>query len=426
MTAQESKRSEEQQREKLKWQTGAFLNGYVSCKVKRWYSFHKFLVERFLGYVPMVAAGGTLPEQQSTCAQVPQAPRPTPPVGQGLKMGQKIGASAAPEDGREIGERRSISVQEMVDAMPVVLFLHVVGCGEHVPGLEELVTSDAIVGSCSADVRKLLFRQHEGNHHTKMVRRRMREAMEALDSIGLLETTLAGETMPAPASAHSTADAGKHEQSADTSAAGGAEGGDPEGGGDSMECVKEKDATVHSATSFVVQRRVEVVFENEGGRNVTEGFVFDREEDIDNFWRTVAVKSRSHMQPGGLVKHECNDDYDSDEGESRGTVHGAGGRWARNAPLFEKFPMLKKRKTWSNLAFGDCTAVQREAVASMLARESMTAADQVPVALICAHASDWLCLPLHSPLASSGRLHGPLGALLIIRFALMALGAGLC
>jgi hypothetical protein len=113
------------------------------------------------------------------------------------------------------------------------------------------------------------------------------------------------------------------------------------------------------------------------GRPDIETFVFEREEDVDNFWRAVAVRSRSQMQ-GSLVKHERHDDGDSDDAGERkgfGAVLGAGGS---SVPLFERFPMLARRKTWSNLAFGDCSAAQRDSVTTLLKRQRMAAMDQVP------------------------------------------------
>jgi hypothetical protein len=270
--------------------------------------------------------------------------------------------------------------------MPVALFLHVVGCGEHVPGLEDLVLHQRTVGECSADVRKLLFRQHASSN-TKMVRHRIRDTLEALDTIGLTVTNLAGEPSQGGVSAGTAFNAVNAVTSrppgpnGSAASAGGVEGGEQDTGGGSGGGAKEKDATVHTATSFVVQRRVDVILGrtdlgHNDGRPDSETFVFEREEDIDNFWRAVAVRSRSRMQ-GSLVKHERHDEGDSDDAGERkglGAVLGAGGS---SVPLFERFPMLAKRKTWSNLAFGDCTTAQRDSVTTLLQRQRMAAMDQV-------------------------------------------------
>jgi hypothetical protein len=365
------------------WQTGAFLNGYVSCKVKRWYSFHKFLVERFLGYGPGTseAALGRKDSADETPPPPPPPPLPLPPVGQGIKDGADAtdndlsGKQAADAAGGRGGG--AVSVQEAVEAMPVALFLHVVGCGEHVPGLEELVLQDRTVGECSEDVRSLLFRQHASSN-TKMVRHRIRETLEALDTIGLTVTNLAGEPAQGSVPAGGAADAIAPELgSSSTSVGAAAERGEQELGSTTGAGAKEKDATVHKATSFVVQRQVDVVFECKAARPVGETFVFERAEDIDNFWRAIAVRSRSRMQ-GSLVKHERLDDGDSDDAGEQQALSEARSAGGSNVPLFERFPMLAKRKTWSNLAFGDCTAAQRESVKSLLKRQRMAAMDQVP------------------------------------------------
>jgi len=364
LQSQVKRRQEDQEREKLAWQTGAFLNGYVSCKVKRWYSFHKFLAERFLGYLPTSGAGsgGGRHGMRGDQEQVPPPP-PSPtsgaatgrPEGHGIKAGTSSdelggGSSVAGAAPGKDGEERSFSVQEVVDAMPIVLFLHVVGCGEYVPGLDELVARDALISDCTAEVRKLLFRQNDSTH-TKMVRHRIKETLNALETIGLTRTAFSGDGgAGAAASAPPREDVG--------------------------EGSKEKDATVHSATSFVVRRRVGVVLESDGGRNPVQTFVFDKEEDVDHFWRTLAVRSRSKMQ-SSAIKNERADEYDSeDAGEALWNEMAAQRGAGKDMTVFEKFPMLLKRKTWSNLAFGDCTDAQRNSVASFLKRERLAALDQ--------------------------------------------------
>jgi len=387
--SQEKRRPDEADGEKLAWQTGAFLNGYASCKVKRWYSFHKFLVQRFLGYGPNTAEAALRREDTAD-----ETPAPPPPPGMPAGQGIKSGALAADVDtsGKQAagatadGEARAVAVQEVVEAMPVALFLHVVGCGEHVPGLDDLVLHQRTVGECSADVRKLLFRQHASSKQTKMVRHRIRDTLEALDTIGLTVTNLAGEPSQGGVSPDGTAVTSVTSRppgpNGSAASAGGVEGGEQDTGGGSGGGAKEKDVTVHTATSFVVQRRVDVILGRKDighrdGRPDIETFVFEREEDVDNFWRAVAVRSRSQMQ-GSLVKHERHDDGDSDDAGERkgfGAVLGAGGS---SVPLFERFPMLARRKTWSNLAFGDCSAAQRDSVTTLLKRQRMAAMDQVP------------------------------------------------
>ena len=356
-------------------QTGAFLNGYVSCKVKRWYSFHKFLVESFLGYRPRSEADSS----SSRCDRIlrggdseavpPPPPSPStarPPEGQGIKATAAVGGhaggsgekscvrgGAADKDESEM----AYTVQEVVDAMPVVLFLHVVGCGECVPELDELLARDAKVSDCPPEVRKLLFRQHDSNA-IKMVRHRVKETLAALETIGVTRTALSGDDQ-ADVALSAPPDEARGEDD------------------------KTTEGTVHSATSFTVRRRVAIVLpssEGHGGRHSKETFVFEQEDDVDNFWRALAVRSRTHMQPNtSFIKPERGDEYNSeDAGDARwgeGEAQGEGG--GREVTLFEKFPMLLKRKTWNNLAFGDCTAAQRESVASLLKRERMAAADQV-------------------------------------------------
>lgn len=347
-------------------QTGAYLNGYVSCRVKRWYSFHKFLVERFLGYLPSSGPGSR--RQGSGKAggsdgvpSPPRSPSSFPPEGQGIKPSATCAGGGAPAGGSAVCQdesKRAYSVQEVVDAMPVVLFLHVVGCGECVPGLDELIAREARVSDCPPEVRKLLFRQNDSTN-VKMVRHRVKDALAALETIGLTRTALSGEA----------------DESANMPPC---VVPDEDGG----EGSKAKEATVHSATSLTVRRRVEVVLpssDGAGGRHSRETFVFEQEEDVDNFWRALAVRSRTHMQTNTyLIKSERGDECDSeDAGDGRCGEAKAGGIGGRGATLFETFPMLLKRKTWNNQAFGDCTAAQRESVTALLKRERMTAMDQV-------------------------------------------------
>ena len=315
--------------QKLTWQTGAFLNGYVSCKVKRWYSFHKFLVERFLGFRSRPDGGNHGSDQVP-----PPPPSPGAPPGQGIKK----------DADAQSGSVSRLSVQEIVEAMPVVLFLHVVGCGECVPGLVDLIARDALIADCDRDVRKLLFRQ-DYSTNVKLVRHRIKDALDSLELMGLISTAF-------------------EEDEAATAAAVGP-GPEKEGGKEGLSSVqpKGKESTIHSANSIELLRTVQVAFAEGSAAVTTEEFVFSCEEDVDNFWRTLAVRSRNQMQ--NLIKSE---EVDSDDAAEQTKMQG---RAIQNkAPIFEKFPALTRRKTWSNLAFGDCTAAQREAVMAFLEREN--------------------------------------------------------
>jgi len=344
-------RPDELEQQKLVMQTGTFLNGYVSCKVKRWLTFHKFLVKHFLGYITKTQKAADGSKDVPPLPQSPSAAAEDVPEGQGIK---KNGGEV------EEGSVRGFTMQKAVEAMPVATFLHVVGCGQQLPGLEELVLNDTLVGDCPPDVRQLLFRQ---NNMRCGVRHRIRETMEALATIGVISTVFSDN----PAGA----EGGAAEGVAGTSDIGG-------GGLDGGSGGRDEDATVRIATSILVQRNLSVVIDDQGGRKTQESFVFEREEDIDKFWRTLAIRARNYMQIN-RIKPE-GDDYESDDapdgqGYDRLAQRGRGEKLQET--LLQRFPLLKKRKTWSNLAFGDCTATQRDAVTALLKRERMAANDQV-------------------------------------------------
>ena len=93
-----------------------------------------------------------------------------------------------------------MSVQEIVEAMPVALFLHVVGCGECVPGLVDLIARDALIADCDRDVRKLLFRQ-DYSTNVKLVRHRIKDTLDSLELIGLISTAFEEDEVATAAAA---------------------------------------------------------------------------------------------------------------------------------------------------------------------------------------------------------------------------------